>query len=153
MQTMCKTNLHKNIWKFAKQNTLCSKILDHQKWFEIPHPRIITLHHKLHDLVIIVLWNLFFIVLYGIDMNVIHLFAFFEYQCHTKCLNTNVMCLFVLFKHEYCMSIHVVYRWKSCTWLLCLNNAWHSYLNNMNLWNNRFHTNLKWTHEAYKFVM
>ncbi len=51
------------------------------------------------------------------------------------------------------MFIHVVYAWKLCTWLLCLNNAWHSCLNNINLWNNRFCTNLEWTHEAYKFVM
>ncbi len=65
----------------------------------------------------------------------------------------NVICLFVLFRHKCCMSIHVVYTWKSCTWLLCLNNAWHSCLNDTNPWNNIFHTNLEQTHEAYKFVM
>jgi len=82
-----------------------------------------------------------------------HSFILFEHQCHVHCLNTNVICLFVLFKHGCCMFIHVVYTWKSSTQLSCLNNAWHSCFNNMNPWNNKFHMNLKWTHEAYKFVM
>jgi hypothetical protein len=68
----------------------------------------------------------------------------FGHECHM---------LFELFKHGCFMFIHVVYTWKSYTELLCLNNAWHSCLNNINLWNNIFCTNLKWTHEAYKFVM
>jgi hypothetical protein len=51
------------------------------------------------------------------------------------------------------MCICVVYTQKSFTWLPCLNNAWHLCLNNMNPWNNRFHTDLKQTHETYKFVM
>jgi hypothetical protein len=44
-------------------------------------------------------------------MDVIHLFVLFEYQCHMHCLDmnviaylycldTNVICLFVLFTHE-----------------------------------------------------
>jgi hypothetical protein len=50
------------------------------------------------------------------------------------------------------MSIHVVYKQKSCTWFPCLNNAQHSCLNIMNIWNNKFCTDLKQTHEACKFV-
>jgi hypothetical protein len=106
-----------------------------------------------HDLAIIVMQNLFSISSYGIDTNVIHLLALFEHQCHVHCLNINVICVFVLFKHKCCMSIRVVHKWKLCAWLLCLNNAWHLCLNNTNPWYNRLHTDLKWTHEAYKFVM
>jgi hypothetical protein len=106
-----------------------------------------------HNLPIIVVWNLLFIGSYGINMDVIHLLTLYEHQCLAHCLNINVMCLFVLFRHRCCMSIHVVYTWKLCTQLPCLNNAWHSCLNNMNLWNNKSRTNLEWTHEAYKFVM
>ncbi len=68
------------------------------------------------------------------------------------CLDTNVMCLFVLFRHNCWMSICVVYTQKLCTQLLCLNNAWHSCLNDTNPWNTKFCMNLEWTHEAYKFV-
>jgi hypothetical protein len=106
-----------------------------------------------HDLTIIILRNLFFISLYGINTNVNHLFVLFEHQLCAHCLNTNVKCLFILFRHECCMSIHIVYTWKSCTWLSSLNNAWHSCLNNINLWTNKFHMDLEWTHETYKFVM
>jgi hypothetical protein len=90
-----------------------------------------------------------------IDMDVIHLFVLFEHRCHVHCLYMNVICLFVLFWHECCVSIHIVYTQKLCKqrWLLCLNNVWHSCVKNMNPWNNRFHTNLERTHEAYKFVM
>jgi hypothetical protein len=45
------------------------------------------------------------------------------------------------FIYLYCLNIDVVrivYTWKSCAWLLCLNNAEHSCLNNPNLWNNKF---------------
>ncbi len=67
-----------------------------------------------------------------------------------------------LFRHECHMHVRIVYTWmlcvysyclhmKSCTWLLCLNNARHSCVNNMNPWNNRFHMDLEQTHEAYKF--
>jgi len=96
---------------------------------------------------------LFFISLYGIDTNVIHLLVLFEHQCRAHCWDTNVICLFILFKHECYMSIYVVYTWKSCTQLSCLNNAWHLCLNNTNLWINKFRTNLEWTYEAYNFVM
>jgi hypothetical protein len=106
-----------------------------------------------HDLTIIVVQKLFFIGLYGIDMDVIHLLVLFELKCHVHYLDTNVICLFVLFRHNCCMSICVVYTQKSCAWLLCLNIAWHSCLNDMNPWNTTFCTNLEWTHEAYKFVM
>jgi len=69
------------------------------------------------------------------------------------CIHTNVICLFVSFKHECCMSIHVVYTQKSYTQLLCLNNAQHLCLMNTNLWNYKFHMDLEWTYEVYKFVM
>jgi len=76
-----------------------------------------------HDLTIIVVRNLLFISLYGIDTNVIHLLVLFELQCRVHCLNTNVICTFVLFKHKCCVSIHIVYTQKLCTPLACLNNA------------------------------
>jgi len=106
-----------------------------------------------NDLAIIVMWNMFFIGSYEIDINVIHLLVLFEHQCYAHCLDMNVICLFMLFRQRCCMSIGVVYTQKLCTWLLCLNNAWHLCLNNMNLWNNTFCTNLEQTHKAYKFVM
>ncbi len=106
-----------------------------------------------HDLAIIIVWNFLFIGSYGTDMDVIHLFVLFEHQCCVHCLNINVICLFVLFRHECCVSIHIVYRQKSCTWFLCLNNIWHLHENDMNSWNNRFRMDLEWIHEAYKFVM
>jgi hypothetical protein len=106
-----------------------------------------------HDLAIIVMWNFLFIGLNGIDTDVIHLLVKFEHWCHLYCLDTNVICLFVLFKHRCCMSIRIVYTWKSCTQLSCLNNEWHSCLNHTNPWNNKFHMDLEQTHEAYKFVM
>jgi len=63
---------------------------------------LLHFHYKFmgHDLTIIVIQNQFFIGLYGIDMNVIHLFVLFEHQCHVHYLNTNVVCLFMLFTHE-----------------------------------------------------
>jgi hypothetical protein len=63
-----------------------------------------------HDLAIIIVQNLFFIGLYVIDIDVIHLFVLFEYQCFAHCLNTNIIRLFVLFKHKRCVFIHVVYK-------------------------------------------
>jgi len=86
-----------------------------------------------HNLAIIVMWNLLFIGSYGID--------------------TNLICLFLFFKHRCCLSICVVYAWKSCKSFPCLNNAWHLCVNNTNPWNNKFLTDLERTHEAYKFVM
>jgi hypothetical protein len=77
-----------------------------------------------------------------IDMDVIHLLRLFEHWYHVHYLDMNVICLFVSFTHKCSMFIHVVYTWKSCTQLSCLNNAQHWCLNNMNLWNNRFCTNL-----------
>jgi hypothetical protein len=76
-----------------------------------------------HNLIIIVVQKNKIISLYGIDIDVIHLLVLFEHQCYAHCLNTNIICLIVLFKHEYCMSIHVVYKQKSCTQLQCLNNV------------------------------
>jgi hypothetical protein len=84
---------------------------------------------------------------------VFHKFIWNRHGCHSFiCIVwTSMSC--ALFKHECYMLIHIVYTRKSCTWLLRLNNAWHSCVNDMNPWNNRFHMDLKWTHEAYKFVM
>ncbi len=124
------------------------KLNNHNGW-----PRLIITNFMGHDLVIIVMWNLLFIGSYEIDMNAINLLVLFEHWCHVHCLDTNVICMFVLFKHKCCVFIHIVYIRKSCTWLLYLNNAWHSCVNDTNLWNNKFRTNLEWTHEAYKFVM
>jgi len=76
-----------------------------------------------HDLAIIVLQILLFIGLYRIDMNAIHLLVLFELQCHVHCLNMNVICRSILFKHKCCVSIHIFYTQKLCTPLLCLNNA------------------------------
>jgi hypothetical protein len=114
---------------------------------------IIIINFMGHNLIIIVVQNLLFISSYGIDIDVIHLLVLFEQQCYAHCLNTNVICLIVLFRHEYCVFIWVVYKQKSCTQLLCLNNAWHLYLNNANLWNNRFRMNLKRTHEIYTYYI
>ncbi len=69
------------------------------------------------------------------------------------CWDTNVICLSVLFKHGCCLFIHVVYTWKLCTRLLCLNNAQHLCLHYTNIRNNIFPTNLERTHKACKFVM
>jgi hypothetical protein len=80
-------------------------------------------------------------------------FVWNRYKCHSFICIVWTLMLCTLFRHGCCISIHVIYTQKSCTWLLCLNNAQHSCLNNMNLWNNKFRTNLEWTHEAYKFVM
>ncbi len=105
-----------------------------------------------HNLAIIVVRNLFFIGLYGINIDVIHLPILFERYC-VHYLNINVICLFILFRHGCCMYICVIYTWKSCTWLSCLNNAQHLCLNDTNPWNNRFHMDLEQTHEAHKFMM
>jgi hypothetical protein len=52
-----------------------------------------------HNLAIIVVQNLFFIGLYEIDTNVIHLPVLFEHRCRAHCLDTDVVCLFMLFTH------------------------------------------------------
>jgi hypothetical protein len=125
-----------------------------QFFWSVPKPTIVS-HHKLHGSrfgnnshV-----NFFFIGSYGIDTDVIHLFVLFEHQCRVHYLNMNVICLFLLFKHECCVCVHIVYTQKLCTWLPCLNNVWDLCVNDTNPWNNIFHMNLEWTHEAYKFVM
>ncbi len=132
----------------------------------------INVRHSWVDLAIIVVWNLFFISSYGINTDVIHLLS---------CLNIDIMCIVltqISYAYSYCLNmnvvcqltsntvwaprisrlsfirgnlIRVVYTWKSCTWLPCINNAQH--LNNTNLWNNKFCMHLEWTHEACKFMM
>jgi hypothetical protein len=106
-----------------------------------------------HNLAITVVWNLLVIGFYGINMNVIHLLVLFEHRCCAHYLNTNVMCLFILFRRKCCIFIHFVCTQKPCTWCLYLKNAWHSCLNNTNLWSNKFCMELEQIHEAYKFVM
>ncbi len=101
-----------------------------------------------HDLAIIVVWNLLFIGSYKINMDVIHLLVLFEHWYHAHCLDTNVICLFVSFKHGWYMSMCVVYTRKSYTWPSYLNNAQHLCLTNTNLWNSKF-----CTQETCKFVM
>jgi len=86
-------------------------------------------------------------------MDVIHLFVFFKHWCHAHYLNINVIHVYLYCLDMVVVSICVVYTQKSCTWFPFSNNAQHSHLNNMNLQNNKFHMDLKWTHEAYKFVM
>jgi len=77
-----------------------------------------------HDLVIIIMQNLFFIGSYGIDMDVIHLLIILEHRYHVHLFRHEChICLFVLFKHKCYMSIYVVYTQKSYTQCSCLNNA------------------------------
>jgi hypothetical protein len=83
-----------------------------------------------HYLAIIVVWNLLFISSYGIDTNVIHVPVLFEHRCCVHHSKTNVICMFVLFRHKRCVSIRIIYTRKLCTRLSCLNNAWHSCVNN-----------------------
>jgi hypothetical protein len=85
-----------------------------------------------HNLVIIIVWNVFFVSSYGINTNFINLLMLFEHWYHAHFLDTNVICLFVLFKHGCCMFIHVVYIRKLYTRLLRLNNPQHSCLTNTN---------------------
>jgi hypothetical protein len=65
-----------------------------------------------HDLEIIVVWNLFFIGLYGLNIDVIHLFVLFKPWCHAHCLNMNVMCLFIWFRH-ICWCLFVLFTQKN----------------------------------------
>jgi hypothetical protein len=57
--------------------------------------------------------NLLFIGSYGINTNVIQLLMLFKHWYHMHCLNMNVICLIVSFNHGCCISICVVYTWKS----------------------------------------
>jgi hypothetical protein len=112
-----------------------------------------------HNLAIIVLWNLLFKGLYKINMDVIHLLVLFEHWYHAHCLDTNVICLFISFKHGWYMCMCVVYTRKSYTWPSYLNNVQHLCLTNTNLWNNRFCTHLEqtmkhvnlWCKESYPY--
>jgi len=84
---------------------------------------------------------------------VFHRFVWNRHGCHSFICNvwTSMSC--ALFKHKCCVSIRIVYIWKLCIKLLCFNNAWHSCVNDTNLWNNRFRMDLFQIHEAYEFVM
>ncbi len=62
-----------------------------------------------HNLAIIIVQNLFFIGSCGIGMDVIRLLVLFKHQCCVYSLNTNVICMFVLFRQKCSMSIHVIY--------------------------------------------
>jgi hypothetical protein len=72
-------------------------------------PLVLITNFMGHNLVIIVMQNLFFIGLYRIDTYIIHLFVLFEHQCCVHCLDIDVICLFLLFRHKCYMCIHVVY--------------------------------------------
>jgi hypothetical protein len=81
-----------------------------------------------------------------------HRFVWNKHECHSSTCVIWTLMSCTLFRHGCCMSIHVVYTWKSFTQFSCLNNAWHLCSNNTNLWNNKFCTYLKRTYEACKFV-
>jgi hypothetical protein len=97
---------------FSHSSLFFPSIYDMQRWFNLYRLTSKIKNHITslmgHDLAIIVVWNPFFISLYGIDMDVIHLLVLFKHQCHAHCLDTNVIYLFILFKHKCCMFIHVV---------------------------------------------
>jgi len=87
---------------------------------------------------------------------VFHRFVWNRHGCHSSTCIVWTSMLCALFKHECHMPVHIIrheccvsiridYTWKSCTWFLCSNNAWHSCVNDMNPWNNKFHTYLEWT--------
>jgi hypothetical protein len=91
-------------------------------------------------------------------------FIWHRHECHSSNCIVWTLMLCTFFWHKCCMPICIVYTWcymfipiiytqKSCKQFPCLNNAWHSCLNNMNPWNDRFHIDLEWTHGVYKFVM
>jgi hypothetical protein len=86
-----------------------------------------------------IMQNLFFIGLYGIDTDLIHLFVLFEHQCHAHCLNTYDICLFILFRHKCYMFIYLCFlHMKVMHTTSMFNDAWYSCLSNTNLWNNIF---------------
>jgi hypothetical protein len=124
--------------KLKVSNSHLVTILNHKKLWILSH------HHKLHGS--------------RFDKNsrakfVFHRFVWNRHISHssTCIVGTSMSC--ALFRHKCRASIHTVYIRKSCTKLLCLNNAWHSCVNDTNLWNNRFRMDLEQIHEAYKFVM
>jgi hypothetical protein len=89
------------------------------------------LHHKLptHDLIMEIVWKCSFMNSCFLHMDVgclKHIWC--TYKCGWKYFNYTYMCIiFVL-------------------------DAWHLCAKNMNPWNNKFHANFEWTHEANKFV-
>ncbi len=97
---------------------------------QLRHMGGFLIHHKLHGS-----W---------FDNNSSDKFAFQRFiwnrhECHSFiCIVwTSISC--ALFRHECCVFIRIVYTQKLSTRLLCLNNAWHSCVNDMNPWNNIFH--------------
>ncbi len=80
------------------------------------------LGHNL-TIVVMIIWNLFSIGLYYLNMNVIHLFVLFRHRYHAHCLEMDNVCLFILYRHSVvCMTF-------------LFNNTWHSCLNNLNFMN------------------
>jgi hypothetical protein len=51
------------------------------------------------------------------------------------------------------MFIRIIYTWKLCTQLSCLNNVWYACLNNIVHEIIKIRMDLEQTHEAYKFVI
>jgi hypothetical protein len=84
-----------------------------------------------HNLAIIVMGNILFIGSYEINTNVIHLLVFFEHWCNLHCLDTNVICLFILFRLRCCVFIRVVYTHRGKkTWqgTQYQNMGWNSHV-------------------------
>jgi hypothetical protein len=93
-----------------------------------------------------------------------HKFIWNIHKCHSSIYIVWTLMSCALFKHECHMPIRIFKTWMLYVYLCCLhtkvvhmtfvlNNARHSWFNNMSLWSNKFGMNLEWTHEAYKFVM
>jgi len=76
---------------------------------------------------------------------IFHKFIWNKHGCYSFTCIVLILMPCALFKHKCYTPIHVVHTRKLCTGL--------PYLNDTNSWNNKFHTNLKQTHETCKFVM
>jgi hypothetical protein len=61
-----------------------------------------------HDLTIIFMQNLVFIGSYGIDLNIVHIFVFFEHRCHSHCLTPNSVPICIVYTWMlYVYSCHL----------------------------------------------
>jgi hypothetical protein len=108
---------NKQIAQVMCKNFVCKYFLHIEMLFHSNHHHITNLMD--HDLIIIIEQNLLFVGLYGIGINIIHLFVLFEHQRCVHYLNTNVLCLFILFKHRCCMYICVIYT-QNCAYNFCV---------------------------------
>jgi hypothetical protein len=80
-----------------------------------------NLHHKFHGsrLAIIVMQDLLFIGLYKVDMNVIHLFVLFEHKYCVHCLDTNFNA-YLYYLNTDVVCIFVLFTPKSCSHDFCV---------------------------------